>query len=260
MIVTAALVWWDERPEDLAECVRGMANIADKVLAVDGAYRRYPGATVTSNPEQAQAIRETAEKAGLECEVYEPKQLWAGQVEKRSFTLRRAAKDADWIAVVDSDWVIHTKRKFARAALEKVSPDIDVLSVKMYTPRSRMPFATSWHRKQAGRRFVIPHLFRALPGYMVEKRHWWYSALKDGERVWLWHPMKSSTYPVRPPMRLNCRYEIEHRTLLRDERHILDSRAFLNDRELVVAETGQEDDLPGLFAPTFDFETERQYG
>lgn len=259
MIVTAALVWWDERPEDLEACVRGMANIADRVLAVDGAYRRYPQATVLSPPEQAETIRRVAAEIGLECDIYEPSELWAGQVEKRSFTLRRAAKDSDWIAVVDADWVIRTKRRFARAALEAVKPDVDVVSVKMFTPRSGMPFATSWHRKQAGRRFVIPHLFRSLPGIMVEKRHWWYSALKDGQRVWLWHPSKSSTYPVQKPYPLGARYEIEHRTLLRDERHILDSRAFLNDRELVVAETGQEDDLPGLFAPTFDFETERVY-
>ena len=37
MIVTAALIWYDERSEDLERCVRGMATIADRVIAVDGA-------------------------------------------------------------------------------------------------------------------------------------------------------------------------------------------------------------------------------
>ena len=255
MIVTAALVWWDEHPEDLAECVRGMANIADKVLAVDGAYRRYPSATVTSNPEQAQAIRETAAKMDLECEVYEPKSLWAGQVEKRSFTLDRASQGSDWIAVVDSDWIIHANRDKARAALERVHRDVAVLSVPIFTPTSSMPLASRWHKTQANRRYYIAHLYRAYPGWRVEKLHWNYSALRNGERVWMWNIPRAKEYPVMRPHPLVAPYQIEHRTLLRDEHHILASRAFLNDREMVVAKTGQEDDVPGLPPPVWDYES-----
>src|SRR5207247_1053795 len=50
--VTAALCWWNEKPEDLARCVRGVANIADRIVALDGAYVRYPGATVRSDEKQ----------------------------------------------------------------------------------------------------------------------------------------------------------------------------------------------------------------
>ena len=42
MIVTAALCWWNELPEDLDRCIRAAALIADRVVALDGAYRRYP--------------------------------------------------------------------------------------------------------------------------------------------------------------------------------------------------------------------------
>ena len=250
-------MWWNERPADLETYVRGMGNVADRLLAVDGAYRRYPNATITSPSEQAETIRRTAAEVGLECEIYEPSELWAGQVEKRSFTLERASHDSDWIAVADADWVIQTKRKFAREAIQKVKSTIDVLSVPIYTPRSTMPVATGWHRRMAGTRQIIPHLFRSLPGMRVEKKHWHYSAIKNGRRVWMWNAAKATGYPVLQPHRLPVRYLIEHRTLHRTEEQILASRAFVNDRELVVAETGQEDDLPSLWRPVFDYETVR---
>lgn len=258
MIVTAALIWWNERPEDLERCVRGMANIADRLVAVDGSYARYPGATASSGSEQADAIRETAHQVGIDVVVTDGK-IWAGQVEKRSFALQQASKDSDWVAVVDADWVIRTRRDSFRAELERQGPAVDVISVRMFTPRAKGLFATGWHRRQSGQHQVLPHLFRALPGMRVERRHWYYSALKNGKRVWLWHPVVSSDYPVLRTYRLRTPYTIEHRTLLRDERQILDSRGFLNDRELVVAQTGQEDDLPGLFRPSFDFESERRF-
>ena len=54
---------------------------------------------------------------------------------------------------------------------------------------------------------------------------------------------------------MRARYEVEHRCLLRDERHVLANRAFCNDRKVVVEMTGQEDDQPGLPAPVYDYET-----
>lgn len=256
MIVTAALIWYDEKPEDLVACVRGIGNIADRLVAVDGAYRRYPDAQVSSPPEQAEAIRATAAEVNLECDVHVPDQLWAGQVEKRSFVLNRASQDSDWIAVVDSDWVIHAEREKARDALAGVGAD--VVSVPIYTPKvlkAKMPFASHWHRREANRRYLIAHLYRAFPGWRVEKKHWNYSALKNGQRVWMWNVPSAREYPVLPAHPLGTRYIIEHRTLLRDERHIRASRAFLNDRLMVVAKTGQEDDVPGLPPPVFDYET-----
>jgi hypothetical protein len=258
--ITAAMIWYDERPEDLEACVRGMANIADRVVAVDGAYRRYPNARVTSPPQQAEMIRSTAAELGLECEIHEPTELWAGQVEKRSFTLQRASQDSDWVAVVDSDWIIRTQREAARAEIAEMGSRVDVIAVRMLTPPSDMPFATGWHQRQSGTRRRIPHLFRSLPGMRVEKRHWWYSAVKDGQRVWMWNdPMRIDRPVLRAYRMVRTRYDIEHRTLLRDEKHILDSRAFLNDREMVVHRTGQEDDLPHLPRPKFDYETVRPF-
>jgi len=254
MVITAALIWYDERPEDLAICVRGVAEIADRLVAVDGAYRRYPDANVASPSEQADAIRTTAAELGVDCEVHVPERLWAGQVEKRTFALTRAALGADWIVIVDADWRIHADREAARAELASYGPDVDVVSVTLYTPPSRQPFATNWHRKVAGQRSAIPHFFRPLPGLRVETLHWWYSAMKNGRRVWMWHGPEGHQ-PVLPQHPLGAYYEIEHRCLLRDEKHILAGRAFCNDRVMVLERTGQEDDVPGLPEPLFDYET-----
>jgi hypothetical protein len=250
--IAAALSWWNERPEDLIACVRGVAEIADRIVAVDGAYARYPGATVTSPPDQAEAIRATASAAGLECVIVEPNRLWAGQVAKRSVLLAEAAKGSDWIAIVDADWIIHADRDAARAELQTVHED--VVSVPMWTPASGQEPATGWHRKVAGSRSEQAHLFRPLPELRAETMHAWYSALVDGERVWA---MKGNR-PHRRVLdqhRLRARYEIEHRSLFRTEEQCQASRAFCNDRELVLALTGQEDDMPGLPPPAFDYVT-----
>jgi hypothetical protein len=255
MIVTAALIWYDEHPEDLAACIRGMASIADRVVAVDGAYARYPDARVTSPPEQVEAIADTAASVGLDCSVHIPDRLWAGQVEKRSFLLAEAAKGSDWIAIADADWIIHGDRDAARAEVAGYRSAIDVVSVSFYTPSSDTPPATGWHRGVSGTRTDMAHLFRPLPGLHVERFHWMYAAQKNGQPVWMWYGRTKADWPILPQHRLQAEYEVEHRTLLRDERQVLNSRAFCNDRVKVVALTGQEDDRPGLPPPVFDFVT-----
>lgn len=258
MIVTAALAWWDEKPEDLAECVRGVARIADRIVALDGAYRRYPDATIVSPPEQAQIIHDTAQECGIESRVLEPSELWAGQVAKRSFLMARAAEGTDWIAIVDSDHVIQTDRAAARAELESMT-DVDMVAVSMGSPglQRGQNYATNWHRDWAGRTSSVLHLFRALPDLRCEERHWTYSALKDGERVSMNYGEVGyrGKYPSAPWKTMQTPYLVEHRYLERDERHILANRAFCNDREIVVRLTGQEDDVPGLPAPVWDFTT-----
>jgi len=249
--ISAALIWYDESPEDLAACVRGVAEIADAIVAVDGAYRRYPDAEVSSPPEQAEAIRETANTVGIEADVVIPSRLWAGQIEKRTFTLTRAS-GADWIAVVDTDWIVHADRDATRTELARTTAD--VVAVPFYTPPAGEMFATGWHRKEAGRRTWQPHFFRPLPGIRVEGKHYQVSARKDGQWVWMRHaPTKARV--VLPMARLASEYVIEHRSLFRDERHILAGRAFCNDRILVLARTGQEDHVPGLPEPVFDYVT-----
>jgi len=264
MKVTSALCWYDELPEDLEACIKGVANVADKILAVDGAYRRFPNAKAASPPEQADLIRKTTKMLGLECEIFVPDAPWAGQVEKRSAMMSMAAKGSDWIIVSDTDHVIRTDRLWARGTLNTLldNPDVDVIAVSYFTPANdsrplEVSAATNWHTSLADGRFFTPHLFRALPGIKVEKFHWWYSATKGGEKVWLWgEGGKEDGRPSLPWAYFDpAKYEVEHRCLTRDERHIIENRAFCNDRIKVVELTGQEDDVPGLPEPVYDYET-----
>jgi hypothetical protein len=254
MIVTAALVWWDEPVELLRDCVHGLANTADRIIAVDGAYRRYPSGTPASPPEQAAAIRETAAELGLDCEVIVPDELWAGQVAKRAFILERAARGTDWILTSDADWIDHAEREPVRAELAQLLADgVDVVSVTYWTPPGSMA-ATNWHAREAQGTYFLGHFFRALPGITCERHHGAFSAEKDGRRHWIFQDF-DRTYPHIPAVPLKTPYTVEHRCLTRDERRMLAGRAFCNDRIKVWAATGQEDHIDGLPEPVFDYVT-----
>jgi hypothetical protein len=256
MIVTAALCWWNERPEDLRRCIAGAAQIADRVVALDGAYRRYPGATVRSAPSQAKAIRDACEKAGLDCLVVTVDRLWAGQVEKRSHLLALASVGSDWIVTLDADHVISTDREAVRAEL--ANSTADVVEVPFVTPPNpERGMARSapgyWHIAQTEAPQMIPQVWRASLGLRVERHHWWISGTKDGQRVWAW--AGDSSMRALPHARFVTPYTTEHRVLLRTDDQVLASRAFCNDRAMVVSRTGQEDDVPGIPPPVFDYAT-----
>lgn len=254
MIVTAALAWWDEPVDELVECVRGMAQIADRVVAVDGSYRRYPAATITSPKEQAKAIRKTAEAVGLECLILTPDRLWAGQIEKRTHLLRAAAVGSDWIVVVDSDHVISADREAIRAELASSTADVVTAPYTVPLNDSRPlseSTATNWHRDIAGKTEQHRLLFRALPGLTVEKFHWWVSGYKNGQKVWVL--ASDGIAEALPSVPFQARYSVEHRCLFRDKRRVEAGRAFCADRVMVVEKTGQEDDVPGLPPPVFDY-------
>jgi hypothetical protein len=253
-VVSAALIWYDERPDDLEACVRGIATVADRLVAVDGAYQRYPNARVSSPSAQAQRIRKVAKEVGLQVEIHVPDRLWAGQVEKRSFAYAEAAKGSDWIAIFDSDWVASGDREAVRAELRAYPINVDVVTADLYTPAGQLS-ATNWHTREKETRHPTVHFLRALPDIKVETLHWWISANKAGQRVWLQFSQMPTPHPILTQHQLKARYEIEHRTLLRDEKHVLDSRAFCNDRVMVLEKTGQEDHVPGLPEPVWDYST-----
>lgn len=252
--VSAALIWYDENPDDLEACVRGIATVADRLVAVDGAYQRYPNARVSSPPEQAKRIRQVAKEVGLKVEIHVPDKLWAGQVEKRSFAYAEAARDSEWIAIFDSDWVARGDREAVRAELKAYGPEVDVVTASLYTPPGDLK-ATNWHAREEGAHAITVHFLRTLPDLRVETLHWWISATKNGQKVWMQYSQMQTPHPILEQHRLQATYQIEHRTLLRDEKHVLDSRAFCNDRVMVMEKTGQEDHMPGLPEPVWDYVT-----
>lgn len=247
MRVTAALCWWNEKPDELARAVASVGNVADRVVALDGAYRRYPGATARSSDEEVEAIASAADAAGMDSLVIQPRRLWAGQVEKRSYLLALAALKSDWILILDADYVVTADRQSVLDQLAGTT--FDALEVEMTTPPGE--YATNWHLQQAGPPSWHPLVFRALPGMHVEDRHWWYSAVKGDRRVWVWDG--DGRYQAQPRGKL-LDYRVEHRTTLQSHEATMAARAWYNDCDMVTKLTGQEDDVPGLPEPIFDIE------
>lgn len=246
MIVTAALNWWNEPIEMLTAAVASVAAVADRIVALDGAYRRYPKATIASDPAQAEAIRSVALDNGIEPLVVKPNRLWAGQIEKRTELMRLASDGSDWTFILDADYVVTADRDRVRRQIE--SGGFDVYEVPLVTPEG--DYATNWHRGQSAMpESWVPLVFRAFPGIRVEDHHWWYSAEKDGERVWLWGG--SDRYRSLPHGTL-ADIRVTHTTNLRFGERVLDNRSWYNDVYRVSAKSGQEDDRDGLDDPIYD--------
>lgn len=244
MIVTAALAWFDEPLELLDECVRHLPVMADRLVAVDGAYSRYPGAKIASPRNQAAQIRETAKDVGLDVEIHTPTKLWAGQVEKRSFLIQQAGKGSDWFVPADADHIWHGVRYTIRHELENLDPVYDTVSADMFTPMNyEQPIeetaAGEWHVGIADKYVHQEWIFRSLPDLRVERRHWWYSARRGSGRVWLMGGPQGPTVKVH---RLQAPFLVEHKCLHRQQKQVVRNRVFCEDRVAIVAETAQEDD------------------
>lgn len=243
MIVTAALAWFDEQPEDLYRYVTALPVACDRLVAVDGGYERYPGAHRCSEEEERRAIREAAAAVGIDVEIVVPDRVWRGQVEKRSFLYERAAAGSDWIVTLDADHILHGVREAVRHELEHTTEH--AVEVEFYTTMNHArPLAetasTDWHEGLAGQRIWHRMIFRALPGMQVERFHWYLSALHAGGRVWLTDVSEGPHQPVAA-RRLEAPFLIEHRCLFRRDRNIIANREFCEDRVGLVETTGQED-------------------
>lgn len=85
----------------------------------------------------------------------------------------------------------------------------------------------------------IPLIYRAMPEMRVERNHWTYSGLKDGERIGLW-----GGDALYPPGIGACLIPelltIEHRDLHRDGPQVERNRRFLRATERYVTEHGHE--------------------
>lgn len=250
VIVTAALAWFDEPLHELDGCVRSLATVADRLVAVDGGYSRFPGAAVSSAPEQAEVIRAAAADVGLDVSVVVPGRVWAGQCEKRSHMMRWAADGSDWVAVVDADWRFRGVRECVRAELERLPDDVVSVDVSFFTPANpnrdlAVSASCDWHAGLSGEVSAFPVLLRALPAFEVGPFHWWYSAEQAGRRVWVAsgdgrYPMSRSV-SFASDAGVNPVFYVEHRCLFREEKQIVANREFCADRDRLVAECGAED-------------------
>lgn len=168
MRVIGLLSWYEEPAPWLAECVAGLAGLCDHLIAVDGPYALFPGASrkPASGSEQADTIARTAAGAGMGCTIHVPREPWWGnEVAKRDYMFRLAMTMAqpgvDWLLRVDADEVFTQVPVDTKKALGET--EFDVAEVTM------------WERGiQDGQdsQFPLRVLFRALPGIQVEQAHY----------------------------------------------------------------------------------------
>jgi hypothetical protein len=166
--VIGLLSWYEEPASWLAECVASMAGLCDHLVAVDGPYARFPGATrkPSSGSEQADTIARTSAGAGIGCTIHVARQPWWGnEVEKRSFMFDLAMVIAepgvDWLVRIDADEVFTTVPPDTRTLLAK--SDRDVAEVTM------------WERGTddgQDSQFPLRVAFRALPDIRIQQAHY----------------------------------------------------------------------------------------
>lgn len=160
------LSWYEEPAPWLAECVAGLAQLCDHLIAVDGPYARFPGALrkAASGSEQADTIARTAAGAGIGCTIHVPREPWWGdEVAKRDWMFRLAMTMAqpgvDWLLRVDADEVFTQVPADTKKALAET--ELDVAEVTM------------WERGEGqDSQFPLRVLFRALPGIRIQQAHY----------------------------------------------------------------------------------------
>ncbi|MBY8342010.1 hypothetical protein LXH13_06165 [Streptomyces spinosirectus] len=165
MRVIGLLSWYEESPAWLAQCVASAAKICDHLIAVDGPYALFPGATrkAASGSEQADIIAHTAAGAGMGCTIHTPRQPWWGnEVDKRDFMFRLgmtfAEAGRDWFLRIDADETLVDVPADVRKQL--ADTDLDVAEVRLC------------ERGERDTQTPLRVLFRALPGIGIQQAHY----------------------------------------------------------------------------------------
>lgn len=190
--IAAALAWYDESIDFLDRCVWSLRGLVDELVALDGAWNLFPGASPRSPYGQRWAIQSAALDADLRFRVIEPTGVFESQVAKRTELMRLAGQYADWILVIDSDeYVTHADAATIREQLEAAPADTVVGSVEI-TNLHNGETIPGYHPQGGLKR----RLYRA--GTSVEKVHTGYTF--DGR--WL--------YDSDPCVDLTEHLQLEH--------------------------------------------------
>jgi hypothetical protein len=169
--IIGLLSWYEEPASWLAQCVASAAHLCDHLIAVDGPYALFPGATTkpASGAEQAEVITHTTAGAGIGCTIHAPRQPWWGnEVEKRAYMFQLGltmAEPDDWFLIFDADEVLVTSPVDVRKKLAET--ELDVAEVMI------------WERGEQESRTPHRRLFRALPGITYRDAHYVVTAPTD---------------------------------------------------------------------------------
>lgn len=230
--------WYDESPLWLAATITSAAPYVDHVVAADGAYGLFPDGEPQSRQDQAAAVTETSQAAGLGLTLHRPQHKWFGnEVEKRTRLFQLAELDAepntDWYLVMDADMVIDRCPTDIRRLLSETDHDVAQVSSwerdDPYAHESRLRHET---------KFPIPTdfqsshraLFRAIPGLRVDTAHYRYRT-PTGDLLW--------GYPTEPQadaLNLCDLVRIEHRSQYRIAHRRVTQQDYYTRRDAIGAE------------------------
>lgn len=174
MKLVACLIWYDESPEDLRRAVLSLRGFADAVVAVDGAFARFPREESPPWSESVQlkdilrsAVYQDADgnavAGNMEVLAYQPPKagVWPGgekgnEVEKRNASLHMAGwLGADWVINCDADmyllgskWMEEQLAK-ARELLMSTPHDVATVAVGDQAVRCCFRWSPTLHYERA---------------------------------------------------------------------------------------------------------------
>lgn len=152
MKLVAALAWFDEPVEFLDRLARSLAGHVDELVALDGAWARYPDGHASSAREQRDVLRVACEETDLPLHLEVPRGVWPSQVAKRQrlFDIAIKARRADWVLVVDGDFVLaNCDDEKLRASLRLTGLDVATVMLRPLNrawPYSELPTHAAPHR------------------------------------------------------------------------------------------------------------------
>lgn len=194
MTITACLAWYRETPESLDRCVRSLAGVCDRLIALDGRWELFPGDGFLSTDEERDAVLEAARGAHVAGMLVSPAKPFASQVEKRALLMTLAA-DADWLLVIDGDEHLRCPDPNAfRTALAETDADVCRVNLRNYGGG-----VTQGERP-------VRRVYRASTGVTVETAH---NGYRTADGRWL-HGDPAYAKPLERADTLEDLLTVEH--------------------------------------------------
>jgi hypothetical protein len=230
MKLLAVLSWFDEPLPLLASCLEGMARGGvDHLVAVDGAYRLFPGGEARSHIDQHAVLTAGTKQYGIGLTLVVPSVVWAGnEVEKREYAFRQAlaaSAPGDWFWSLDADEIITAVPDDLKDRLRDAEEDAALIGVHdTVAARARQP--DTWPAD-----FQTRRLFRAQQIIVDGSHYRWRAA--DGRLLW-----GAGHEDEVPCLDLSDDVRIEHRPHQRDAERLTSKQVYYTERDDSAVERG----------------------
>ncbi len=217
-MIVALLSYFREPDSFLKQMVKSLPKVGvEKLIALDGAYARFPGGTAHSPRSNRRVLEKACESASVDLWHVAPDDVWAGdEVEKRSvlFTLAESITTPDdWYFVVDGDEQVTDVDGDIPSLLN--GTDLLAAQVMLWGDEGAQP---------------LRMFFKAERGLRPRGTHFTYT-LPDGRVVWGGYGQETEealTLPVR----------VLHKTLDRSAKRRQASLAYYAQRDKALVEDG----------------------